>query len=155
VLWNGDLESPLGVRCSRLSLDIVRDAGVTALLGGASVDGVRLRTQDGAEKDLAVDGVFIESADAELGSRQGPGTTRRRGPIEVDCSSCTSQPGIFAAGDVTTTFAEQVLIAIGTGPRRHSAPMIPPHPSDLRQQSSSKENLLPVDEKGEDRWPRR
>jgi alkyl hydroperoxide reductase subunit F len=38
-----------------------------------------------------------------------------RGRIKVDCSNRTSTPGVFAAGDVTTVFAEQVLIAIGEG----------------------------------------
>jgi alkyl hydroperoxide reductase subunit F len=33
----------------------------------------------------------------------------------VDCFCRTNVPGIFAAGDVTDTFAEQVLIAVGEG----------------------------------------
>ena len=35
--------------------------------------------------------------------------------IIVDCAARTSTPGIFAAGDVTNTFAEQVLVAVGEG----------------------------------------
>jgi alkyl hydroperoxide reductase subunit F len=35
--------------------------------------------------------------------------------IIVDCSNCTNVPGIYAAGDVTSGFAEQVLIAVGEG----------------------------------------
>ena len=37
------------------------------------------------------------------------------GHINVDDRCRTSQPGIFAAGDVTDTFGEQVLIATGEG----------------------------------------
>jgi len=38
-----------------------------------------------------------------------------RGQIVVNCRTETSCPGIFAAGDVTDTFAEQVLICVGEG----------------------------------------
>lgn len=37
------------------------------------------------------------------------------GRIQVDSHNRTSKPGIFAAGDVTNVYAEQVLIAIGEG----------------------------------------
>lgn len=37
------------------------------------------------------------------------------GRIEIDAHNRTSAPGIFAAGDVTNVYAEQVLIAIGEG----------------------------------------
>jgi alkyl hydroperoxide reductase subunit F len=35
--------------------------------------------------------------------------------IIIDCGNHTSVPGIFAAGDVTNTYAEQVLVAVGEG----------------------------------------
>ena len=38
-----------------------------------------------------------------------------QGRITVDCRGRTSRSGIFAAGDVTDGYAEQVLIAIGDG----------------------------------------
>jgi alkyl hydroperoxide reductase subunit F len=37
------------------------------------------------------------------------------GRIKVDCGARTNVPGIFAAGDVASGFAEQVLIAVGEG----------------------------------------
>lgn len=37
------------------------------------------------------------------------------GHIRIDTHNRTSRPGIFAAGDVTNAYAEQVLIAIGEG----------------------------------------
>jgi alkyl hydroperoxide reductase subunit F len=39
----------------------------------------------------------------------------RNKQIKIDSHNSTSLPGIFAAGDVTDTFAEQVLICIGEG----------------------------------------
>lgn len=38
-----------------------------------------------------------------------------KGRIKVNARNETSRPGIFAAGDVTDSYAEQVLIAIGEG----------------------------------------
>jgi alkyl hydroperoxide reductase subunit F len=35
--------------------------------------------------------------------------------IIIDCGNRTNVPGIFAAGDVTNTYAEQVLVAVGEG----------------------------------------
>ncbi len=43
--------------------------------------------------------------------------TDEEGFIWVDERMATTVPGIFAAGDVTTSFGEQVLIAIGDGAR--------------------------------------
>ena len=37
------------------------------------------------------------------------------GHIVVDCANHTSQESVFAAGDVTTIVAKQVLISIGEG----------------------------------------
>jgi alkyl hydroperoxide reductase subunit F len=38
-----------------------------------------------------------------------------RGRIIVDYANRTDVPGLFAAGDVTNGYAEQVLIAVGEG----------------------------------------
>jgi alkyl hydroperoxide reductase subunit AhpF len=35
--------------------------------------------------------------------------------IKVDCYARTNVPGMFAAGDVTDSYAEQVLVAVGEG----------------------------------------
>jgi alkyl hydroperoxide reductase subunit F len=37
------------------------------------------------------------------------------GRIRVDCGNRTNVPGLYAAGDVTSGFAEQVLVAVGEG----------------------------------------
>jgi NADH-dependent peroxiredoxin subunit F len=38
-----------------------------------------------------------------------------QGRVKIDCSTRSSVPGLFAAGDVTSLYAEQVLIAVGEG----------------------------------------
>ena len=37
--------------------------------------------------------------------------------MRVDTHNATTQPGLFAAGDVTTAFGENILIALGDGAR--------------------------------------
>jgi len=40
--------------------------------------------------------------------------------IIVDCANCTNVPGLFVVGDVTNSYAEQVLIAVGEGAKAAS-----------------------------------
>ena len=74
--------------------------------------------QDGEQSVLQVDAVF-----ADLGLLPNSGLVRQivqvdpEGFIWVDDQHMTSLAGLFAAGDVTTAFAEQMLIAIGDGVR--------------------------------------
>jgi alkyl hydroperoxide reductase subunit AhpF len=37
------------------------------------------------------------------------------GRVRIDYANRTSLPGLFAAGDVTSQYAEQVLVAVGEG----------------------------------------
>jgi alkyl hydroperoxide reductase subunit F len=73
-------------------------------------------TKGGEEKELAVDVTFVE-LDLTPNSDCVASLVKlnEKKQIVVDCSSRTSRPGIFAAGDVTDTYAEQVLICIGEG----------------------------------------
>ncbi len=73
-------------------------------------------TRGAEEKELAVDVTFVE---LDLVPNSDPVADlvklNEKKQIVVDCSNHTSRPGIFAAGDVTDTCAEQVLICIGEG----------------------------------------
>jgi len=73
-------------------------------------------TKGGEEKELAVDVTFVE-LDLLPNSACVAGLVNlnAKQQIVVDCSNRTSRPGIFAAGDVSDTYAEQVLICIGEG----------------------------------------
>ncbi len=73
-------------------------------------------TKGAEEKELAVDVTFVEldllpNSDCVAGLVK----LNEKKQIVVDCSNRTSRPGVFAAGDVTDTYAEQVLICIGEG----------------------------------------
>jgi alkyl hydroperoxide reductase subunit F len=67
-------------------------------------------------KELTADATFIEMA-LIPNSQMVAGLTDldEAGRIKVDCANRTNVPGIFAAGDVTSGYAEQVLIAVGEG----------------------------------------
>ena len=73
-------------------------------------------TKGAEEKELAVDVTFVE---LDLVPNSDPVADlvklNEKKQIVVDCSNRTSRPGVFAAGDVTDTYAEQVLICIGEG----------------------------------------
>jgi len=68
------------------------------------------------DKTIKVDGLFIE-----VGLTPGStivadlGITDASGYVIVNNKCATSRPGIFAAGDVTDVFIEQVLVAVGEG----------------------------------------
>jgi alkyl hydroperoxide reductase subunit F len=46
---------------------------------------------------------------------KGAVTLSKYGEIEVDARGATSLPGVFAAGDATTTPFKQIIIAAGEG----------------------------------------
>jgi alkyl hydroperoxide reductase subunit F len=68
------------------------------------------------EKELAVDVTFVA---LDLIPDSAPVAhlvkLNEKKRIVVDCTNHTSRPGIFAAGDVTDIYAEQVLVCIGEG----------------------------------------
>ena len=67
-------------------------------------------------RELHADVIFVE-----LGLKPNSDMVRELveleadGRVKIDTHNRTSRPGIFAAGDVTNAYAEQVLIAIGEG----------------------------------------
>jgi thioredoxin reductase len=90
---------------------------VKQIIGTTGVERMVI-AQDGEQSVLQVDAIF-----ADLGLLPNSGVVRRivqvdpDGFIWVDDQHMTSLAGLFAAGDVTTAFAEQILIAIGDGVR--------------------------------------
>jgi thioredoxin reductase (NADPH) len=91
---------------------------ITAADPTRGVDGVRLRDSvTGAERHLAVDGVFIAIG-------HSPATAVFKGQIDMDAegyvltqpgTTRTSVPGVFAAGDVQDKIWRQAVTAAGTG----------------------------------------
>lgn len=89
---------------------------VERIVGDQFVTGIELANNLGAARHLDVEGVFII-----LGVRPNSDMVRdlvecdENGHIIVDKQGRASVPGVFAAGDVTDTYIEQVPIALGEG----------------------------------------
>ena len=97
---------------------IITSAQTTEVLGtDGKVSGLRYRDRvHGLEQELALAGVFVQigllpNTDWLKGTLE----LTPRGEIVVDARGQTSQPGIFAAGDVTTVPYKQIIIAMGEG----------------------------------------
>jgi len=73
-------------------------------------------TRGGQDKELVVDVTFVElDLLPNSGCVAGLVKLNDKQQVVVDTNNHTSQAGVFAAGDVTDTYAEQVLICIGEG----------------------------------------
>jgi alkyl hydroperoxide reductase subunit F len=112
-----DLDNPMGRKLlASKNVSVLAGYRVKEIRG----EGVYARSivvaNNGDEQELVVDVTFVEmglkpNSDCVAGLVQ----MNDKGQIIVSSSNQTNHPGIFAAGDVTDTFAEQVLICIGEG----------------------------------------
>ncbi len=109
--------SPL---CSKLSaaanVTILEGSQVVEIKGDEYARSVVVKSPENVLNEIAVDGAFIEMA-LIPNSKMVEGLVKLdgQGRIMIDCANRTRVPGIFAAGDVTDTYAEQVLVAVGEG----------------------------------------
>jgi alkyl hydroperoxide reductase subunit F len=100
------------------NVTIHTNAQTTEITGdGQKVNGLRYRDRaTGTEHAVELAGVFVQIGLV-------PNTEWLRGTIElskygeivVDAKGATSAPGVFAAGDATTTPYKQIIIAAGEG----------------------------------------
>lgn len=121
------MESPLGKKVlSSPNVEILHGYQVLEVHGTADTPApgkehgfareMLLQDQEGNKRTLEADGFFIERAlIANTKMVAGLVETDGFGHIRVDNANRTNVPGIFAAGDATSGFAEQVLIAVGDG----------------------------------------
>jgi len=97
------------------NVKIYEGATVLEVKGEHFVEGIVVRTVDGATLDVPVKGVFVK-----LPRKPNSELVRdwiecdEEGRIKVNIYGATSYPGVFAAGDVTH-ISEQVLVHIGEG----------------------------------------
>ena len=99
--------------------DLADEGGTGNQVGGTGDDYVRaisLVGMNGEVRQLDVEGVFIQMGLLPNNSAlRGLVDLAPDGHILVDQNCATSVPGIFAAGDITSTCAEQVPVSIGEG----------------------------------------
>lgn len=101
------------------NVDVLTSAATTEVTGdGSRVGGLKYKNRDTDEEHaIALDGVFVQIglipntewlADSAL-------ELSKHGEIIVDAKCATNLPGIFAAGDATTTPYKQIVAAMGDG----------------------------------------
>ncbi len=98
------------------NVTIMEGYAATEVKGNGYANRIVVKSHAGQETELEVDGIFVELALVPSSQMVASLVALdEQGRIKVDCFARTSVPGIFAAGDVTNTYAEQVLVAVGDG----------------------------------------
>jgi thioredoxin reductase len=118
ICRNDDLyDYPLGIKLyTAENATILEGYRVVSIQGDEFVRSVSLIDPTGQPTEIHTDGIFVEKAllpnssiAANLVMLDG------QGRVKIDCANRTNIPGVYAAGDVTSNYAEQVLIAVGEG----------------------------------------
>ena len=111
------LDSPLGHKLQQAkNVKIMKDCEIVEVQGDEYARKLILKDKAGKLNEYPADGMFVEKA-------LTPNTNMVKDLVELDGqgrimidSACrTYVPGLFAAGDVTNSYAEQVLVAVGEG----------------------------------------
>jgi alkyl hydroperoxide reductase subunit F len=101
---------------SASNVSLLEGYQVVAVKGDDYAKSIVLKDLQGTQIEKEVDGTFIEMGlvpNTQIVSDLV--ALDEQGRIKIDCRNTTSTPGVFAAGDVTTSYAEQVLVAVGEG----------------------------------------
>jgi alkyl hydroperoxide reductase subunit F len=115
---HGALGTPLAQKllADPMKIVVLEDYTVKAILGKAFAERVIVKSPQGQETEISTDGIFVElGLLPNSGLVKGLADLDNQGRVMVDIRNRTSCLGLFAAGDVTDAYAEQVLIAVGEG----------------------------------------
>ena len=100
------------------NVTIITSAQTTEITGDATkMHGLTYKDLvTGENKHLALDAVFVQIGLLPNSTwLKGTVNLSKFGEVEVNNHNATSLPGVFAAGDVTTTPYKQIIIAMGEG----------------------------------------
>lgn len=95
-------------------VEVINNAVTKEILGAQFVTGIKLE-QAGVAKELALQGIFVEIGSVPNSSIIDFIKKNNSNEIIVDNLNRTSEPGIFAAGDVTDIPEKQIIVAAGEG----------------------------------------
>jgi NADH-dependent peroxiredoxin subunit F len=112
-----NLGTPLGLKLQQAgNVKIIKDCEIVEVKGDEYVRKLILKDKAGQIREFEADGMFVEKAlTSNTGMVKDLVKLDEQGRVVVDNACRTSVPGLFAAGDVTDNYAEQVLIAVGEG----------------------------------------
>jgi len=99
------------------NIQILRETVIEEVLGQDQVEGLRLRhLRDGSVETLPAAALFVSIGTEPLtGFVAGLLELNEWGQVKVGPDMRTSQPGIYAAGDVSDACPKQLATAVGTG----------------------------------------
>jgi alkyl hydroperoxide reductase subunit AhpF len=111
------MKSPLGQKLQAAgNVKIMKDCEVVEVQGDDFARKLIVKDASGKLNEYAADGMFVEKAlTPNTNMVKNLVKLDEQGRIIIDCHCRTSVPGLFAAGDVTNNYQEQVLIAVGEG----------------------------------------
>jgi alkyl hydroperoxide reductase subunit F len=100
------------------NVEIFVSSQTTEVVGnGEKATGIRIKDrQTEKERLVDLDGVFVQiGLSPNSAVFKETVAINRFGEIEIDAHCRTNQPGIYAAGDVSTTLYKQIIISMGEG----------------------------------------
>ncbi|WAJ36635.1 thioredoxin-disulfide reductase [Pseudomonas sp. GOM7] len=115
------LQNKLQARVAEGKIELRLNAEVEEVLGDArGVTGVRLKHQDGARSELAVEGLFVAIGHTPNTALFEGQLTLKDGYLVVNGgrdgnATATNIPGVFAAGDVADSVYRQAITSAGAG----------------------------------------
>ena len=113
---HGQLDGVIGQRLQAASNVLILEGYKPIEVKGDVYARSLIVARDDDTREIKADAFFVElglSPNSDFAA--GLVELHPDGRIKIDARNQTSKPGIFAAGDVTDVYAEQVLIAVGEG----------------------------------------
>jgi NADH-dependent peroxiredoxin subunit F len=111
------MDTPLGKKLQAAgNVKIMKDCEIVEVQGDEFARKLILKDSSGKLNEYEADGMFVEKAlTPNTNMVKGLVELDEQGRVMIDCGCRTNVPGLFAAGDVTNNYQEQVLIAVGEG----------------------------------------
>lgn len=101
------------------NITLIKKAKTAEVVGdGQKVTALTYLDQmDNTQKTLTLSGIFVQIGQVPTTGwlKDSPVKLNAKQEIEVDASNCTSIPGVFAAGDASSSPYKQIVIAMGDG----------------------------------------
>jgi alkyl hydroperoxide reductase subunit F len=111
------MSTPLGKKLQAAgNVRVIKSCEILEVQGDDFARKLVLNDESGKRIELEADGMFVEK-DLTPNSNMVKDLVKLddQGRIIIDCGCRTNVPGLFAAGDVTNNYQEQVLVAVGEG----------------------------------------
>ena len=96
-------------------VEILFNSEIEEVRGENFLQKIVVKNKDESSRELKLDGVFVEIGHETNSEIIDFVEKDKQGEIKADCNCITSVDGIFAAGDISTGGAKQVVSAAGEG----------------------------------------